>query len=124
MSIPYDPVFFRQLLHQIELNLYRIVIFGQSQLFAYPFYMSIYNYTGFMKNVSPNYISRLSSHSGQIGECIQVIWHLTIVLFTKLLAAGYDIFCLIPIKAGGMNHFLQLLQIGPGKILCRHITLK
>ena len=46
-----NPVILWKHLHQVLLDLFRIGLFGKAQPSGNPFYMGIYYYAGFMKNI-------------------------------------------------------------------------
>ena len=72
LRIYYDPVVLRQNLHQIKLNLLRILLGRKPKPARKPPYMSIYNNRRIIKDVTSDKVRSLSSDSRQSQQVIQV----------------------------------------------------
>ena len=102
-------MFLWQNLHKIHLNLFRVLLFCESQAFGDPLYMGIHHNTGLMKYISPDDIGSLTPHARKQCQLLQGARHLPAVFFTDHLRTSYNILCLVVIESRGLNILLQLL---------------
>ena len=101
------PLLFGHDLHEVELDLDRIVFFGESNPLAHAVHMGIDHNSGNSKGVSKNDIGRLSSDTGKGHHLLQGFWNFTPEPANQLLATFLDGFGLIPVEARGPNVLLQ-----------------
>ena len=86
---------FRDDLHQVELNLDRIIILRQTNPLTYSMDMGIHHDPGYSKGIPQDDIGSLSSHTGQGHQFVQGFWNLSFKAGHQLLTAFLDGFRLI-----------------------------
>ena len=112
----FDPGRLWDPLHEVELDLYRVVFLGQSDSLREPFYMCVHDDSRYAEGISQHDIRRLSSHAGQFDQRFHCVRDLAVVILDNSFAAGFYVFCLVAIKPGGTNQFFQSLYRDLGKV--------
>ena len=84
------PLLFRHDLHEIELDLDRVVFFGETYPLAHATHMGIDHNPGNSKGVSENDIGRLPPDAGKGHHLLQGSWNFTPEPANQLLAAFLD----------------------------------
>ena len=105
-------------LHQIELNLDRIVVLRQTDPLAYSADVGIDGNPGYAVSISQEDIGGLSSYAGKGHQFFQGVWNLASESGHQPLATLLNGSCLVVIESCGANVFLQLFQRGPGIVIC------
>ena len=114
-----DPVFPGKKGHEIKFNLDRITLLGKAYTLRQAFYVRIHNDSRDGKSAPKYDIRRLSPDSGEFNQGLHIVRNFSTMPLQKGLAASLDTFCLVAIKTGGADHFLQ---VGDGdfcKVFCR-----
>ena len=101
------PLLFGHDLHEVGLDLDRIIFLGESNPLAHAMHMCV-DYNPRDSEGIPEYdICRLPSDTGQCHHLLQRLWHVTPEPADQLLAAFLDGFGLIPVEACGSNFLLK-----------------
>ena len=72
-------------------------------------------------------VGRLATHTGQLGQQVQILRHVAIIVFHQLLATRFDILGLVAKEAGALDRLLQFCrgqrgQIGGGGVLLEQLA--
>ena len=113
----------RQHLHELELDLHRVLRVHKPQLPADALYMGIHYDAVLVVDISTDHVGGLPSHPRQGRKALKVRRNLPAVLLQQHLRTGDDVLCLVVIKARGVDVLLHLLKVCIGKVLKAPVLL-
>ncbi len=97
---PAPPLLGEQALN-ILFDLVRILLIGHAEAQAQPFDVGVHNYTGNVKDSAKHAVRSLSSYAGKFQKFVHGGRHFPSVEIDEALAATFNGFGLVPVKACG-----------------------
>ena len=98
--------------HQVELNLYRVLLSGEPQALGDPAHVGVHYEARDAEGVAQDDVGRLAADPRQFDQVIQGGRHLAAELRHQDLAEGLEALGLLAVEAGGVDGLLQFRQVG------------
>ena len=98
--------------HQVELNLYRVLLAREPQALGDPAYVGVHHEARDAEGVAQDDVGRLAADPRQFYQLIQGSRHLPAELRNQGLADGLEALGLLMVKTGGVDGLLQVRKVG------------
>ena len=98
--------------HQVELNLYRVLLAREPQALGDPADVGVHHDARDAEGVAQDDVGRLAADPRQFYQVIQGSRHLAAELRHQGLADGLEALGLLMVKAGGVDGLLQVRKVG------------
>ena len=98
--------------HQVELNLYRVLLTGEPQALGHPAHVGVHYETRDAEGVAQDDVGRLPADPRQFDQVIQVSRHLAAELLNQNPTEGLDTLGLLTVEPGGIDGLLQVGEVG------------
>ena len=107
--------------HEVELDLHRVLFFGEPQALGDPAEMRVHKDTRHPEGVPQDHVGGLAAHPRQLHQLLQGPRHLAVEFFHQHLAEALDALGLVVKKAGGADHLFEIGQGGLGIVRGRGV---
>ena len=108
----FHPAFLGHQGHQVELNLYRVLLAREPQTLGNPAYVGVHHQTRDVEGVAQDDVGRLAADPRQFYQFIQGSRYLAAEFLHQGLANSLEALGFLMVKTGGIDGLLQVREVG------------